>query len=59
MHWRCSADSEVSMRSPELAGMMRTHHTQGMAKVRSLQGKTKIELKDNELTTKASTKSES
>jgi putative membrane protein len=35
------------------AGMMSTHHTQGMAKVRSLQGKTKIELKDNELTQKA------
>jgi putative membrane protein len=35
------------------AGMMSTHHTQGMAKVRSLQGKTKIELKDNDLTQKA------
>ena len=35
------------------AGMMSQHHTQGMARVRNLQGKTKIELKDNELTTKA------
>jgi putative membrane protein len=35
------------------AGMMLQHHTQGMAKVRNLQTKTKIELKDNELTTKA------
>ena len=37
----------------QFAGMMVQHHTQGMAKVRSLQGKTKIELKDNELTQKA------
>jgi putative membrane protein len=34
------------------AGMMSTHHTQGMAKVRDMQGKTKIELKDNDLTQK-------
>ena len=35
------------------AGMMAQHHTQGMAKVRAIQGKTKLELKDNELTAKA------
>lgn len=34
------------------AQMMSTHHQQGMAKVRTIQGKTKIELKDNELTAK-------
>lgn len=34
------------------AGMMSTHHTQGMAKVRNIQGKTKIELKESELTVK-------
>jgi putative membrane protein len=34
------------------AGLMATHHTQGMAKIRSIQAKTKIELKDNELSTK-------
>lgn len=34
------------------AGMMSTHHQQGMGKVRTLQGKTKIELKDNDLTAK-------
>lgn len=39
----------------QFAGMMSQHHTQGMAKVRALQGKTKIELKDNELTQKVKT----
>jgi putative membrane protein len=33
------------------AAMMLQQHTQGMAKVRTLQTKTKLELKDNELTT--------
>lgn len=50
--------AEVAKKSAEnaevktFAGMMSTHHTQGMAKIRSMQGKTKIELKDNELTAK-------
>ena len=34
------------------AGMMAQHHTQGMAKVRDMQGKTKIELKENDLSQK-------
>lgn len=32
------------------ASTLSQHHTQGMAKVRDIQGKTKLELKDNELT---------